>query len=58
MPDSASRENSIRSRRLPDHSPVAKGLVAILRGRPHIYVLYLGLLAAILIDVLVLKFLA
>ena len=34
-----------------------KGLLATLRGRPHIYVLYLGLLAATLIDVLVLKFL-
>ena len=34
----------------------ARGLLATLRGRPHIYVLYLGLLAATLIDVLVLKF--
>ncbi len=36
----------------------AKGLVKTLSGRPHIYVLYLGLLLATLVDVLVLKFLA
>jgi uncharacterized membrane protein len=35
-----------------------KGLGKTLRGRPHIYVLYLGLLAVILIGVLLLKFLA
>lgn len=32
-----------------------KGLLATLRGRPHIYVLYLGLLAATAADVLVLN---
>jgi hypothetical protein len=35
-----------------------KGMLATLRGRPHIYVLYLGLLAATLTCVLLLKFLA
>jgi hypothetical protein len=34
-----------------------KGLLAVLRGRPHIYVLYLGLMAATAADVLVLNFL-
>jgi hypothetical protein len=35
-----------------------KGMLTTLRGRPHIYVLYLGLLAATLIGVLLLKFLS
>jgi hypothetical protein len=33
-----------------------RGLLATLRGRPHIYALYLGLLAATTVDVLVLGF--
>lgn len=36
----------------------AKGLLAALRGRPHIYILYAGLLVAIVTDVLVLNFAA
>jgi hypothetical protein len=35
-----------------------KGMVATLGGRPHIYVLYLGLLAATLFGVLLLRFAA
>jgi hypothetical protein len=36
----------------------ARGLLATLRGRPHIYVLYLGLLGATVTDVVVLNFIS